>query len=83
MVKRMPEKRYNEFRSLIYDFQGFNPDLVVYATSGPEHDHCIKMAYHIEAFEKIYGSAHHLLVRPENMEDWSWYNEIKKTRYHI
>ena len=71
MTKYMPEKLYKEFRSLIYDFQGFKPDIVVYATSGPEYDHRLRMAHHLEAFEKKHGSAHHLLVRPENMEDWS------------
>ncbi len=83
MTKHMSEKAYKEFRSLLYDFQEFKPDVVAYATSGPEHDHRLKMASHLEAFEKKHGSAHHLLVRSENMKDWSWYNEINKTRYHI
>lgn len=83
MTKQMPEKLYKEFRLLLYDFQGFNRDIVVYAMSGPEHDHRIKMAKHIESFEKKYGSANHILVRPENREDWSWYNEINKTGYHM
>ena len=72
----MDEQNYKDFRKILFDYGDFDPVLIHNSSNGKPYQFKLNKRKRLEEFQKIYGSAHRLLKKPENKKDWIEYYEF-------